>query len=213
MTIHVPVIVSAMFGGKRHVHGGSISGRRYIHRDRKKRHDVIINDYFKGENSKYTTEHFRRRFRMDVHLFTHILKEIEKYESYFSLKFDATGKEGLSPLQKMIAAVRMLAYGCPADILDEYVQIGESTAIESLMHFCDAVIGIFGQQYLRKPDNNDISKLLQEGEERGFPGMLGSLDRMHWHWKNCPMAWHGTHTNGFKQVPTLILEIVASKNL
>ncbi|CAH9074501.1 unnamed protein product [Cuscuta epithymum] len=43
--------------------------------------------------------------------------------------------------------------------------------------------------------------------------MLGSLDCMHWHWKNCPTAWHGTHTNGFKRVPTLILEIVASKNL
>ncbi|CAH9124442.1 unnamed protein product [Cuscuta epithymum] len=31
--------------------------------------------------------------------------------------------------------------------------------------------------------------------------------------KNCPTAWHGTHTNGFKRVPTLILEIVASKIL
>ncbi|KAL5827086.1 hypothetical protein ACOSQ3_018918 [Xanthoceras sorbifolium] len=94
----------------------------------------------------------------------------------------------------------MLAYSCLADFFNEYVQIGESTAIESLKHFCDAVIET---QYLRKPNTND----------RGFPEMLGSLDCMHWHWKNCPTAWHGTHTNGFKKVPTLILEVVTSQDL
>ncbi|KAL5762413.1 hypothetical protein ACOSP7_018677 [Xanthoceras sorbifolium] len=93
----------------------------------------------------------------------------------------------------------MLAYSCLADFFNEYVQIGESTAIESLNHFCDAVIET---QYLRKPNTND----------RGFPEMLGSLDCMHWHWKNCPTAWHGTHTNGFKKVPTLILEVVTSQD-
>ncbi|KAK3200421.1 hypothetical protein Dsin_023836 [Dipteronia sinensis] len=127
LAIHVPLIVSSMLIGKKRHHGGSSLGRRYIHRDRKERHDLIIKDYFKA------------------------------------------GKDGLSPLQKMIAAMRMLAYGYPADILDEYVQIGESTAIESLKRFCDAVIGVFEKQYLRKPNTDDIARLLQEGEDRGFP--------------------------------------------
>ncbi|KAK2638407.1 hypothetical protein Ddye_026202 [Dipteronia dyeriana] len=70
----------------------------------------------------------------------------------------------------MIAAVRMLTYGCSVDILDEYVQIGESTAIESLKRFCDAVIEVFEKQYLRKPNKDDIARLLQEGDDRGFPG-------------------------------------------
>ncbi|CAH9096024.1 unnamed protein product [Cuscuta epithymum] len=211
--VHVSITVSTMLRGKKHANGGIRCRRRYIQRDRKERHEVIMKDYFNGDQSKYTPDHFRRRFRMDVKLFTRILEAIEKNDSYFSLKFDATGKEGLSPLQKTIAAVRMLAYGCPADLLDEYVQIGESTAIQSLKHFCDAVISVFEQEYLRKPNEKDILGLLQEAEGRGFPGMLGSLDCMHWHWKNCPTAWHGTHTNGFKRVPTLILEIVASRNL
>ncbi|CAH9125673.1 unnamed protein product, partial [Cuscuta epithymum] len=107
----------------------------------------------------------------------------------------------------------MLAYGCSADSLDEYVQIGESTAIECLKKFCDAIIGLFEEQYLRKPNKSDITILLKDGESRGFPGMLGSLDCMHWHWENCPTAWHGTHTNGLKKIPTLILEIVAGHNL
>ncbi|KAF8408063.1 hypothetical protein HHK36_007204 [Tetracentron sinense] len=42
--------------------------------------------------------------------------------------------------------------------------------------------------------------------------MLGSLDCMHWEWKNCPTAWHGTH-RGHHHNPTLRLEAVASKDL
>ncbi|CAH9101527.1 unnamed protein product [Cuscuta europaea] len=177
--VHVPLILSPMLICSKGSHGGSMSGRRYINRDRKERHDLIVNDYFNGENSKYTPEKFRRRFRMDIKLFQRILRAIEAYDDYFTQKVDAIGNPGLSPLQKIIASIRMLAYGCAADILDEYVQIGESTAIESLKRLCDAVIGIFEEQYLRKPDKDDVAKLLKEGEDRGFPGMLGSLDCMH----------------------------------
>ncbi|KAL6557450.1 hypothetical protein OROMI_017800 [Orobanche minor] len=188
---------------------GSQPGRKYIKRDRKERHDLIIKD----KESKYPSDKFRRRFRMDVQLFNRILHAIEKHDSYFTLKVDAVGRSGLSPLQKMLAALRMLAYGCPADQLDEYVQVGESTTIECLQHFCEAIIKFFEDEYLRRPNQRDVNRLLKEGEERGFPGMLGSLDCMHWAWKNCPTAWHGAFVNGFKRTPTLILEAVASKNL
>ncbi|KAK2659764.1 hypothetical protein Ddye_006297 [Dipteronia dyeriana] len=160
--IHIPIIISTTLMCKKRPHGGSTLGRRYIHRDRKERHNQIINDYFKGEQSKYTREHFCRRFRMNVELFNRILSAIESNDDYFTQKVDAVGKLGLSPLQKTMATVRMLAYGCPADFLDEYVQIGESTAIESLKHFCDAVIRVFETQYLRKPNKNDIARLLKE---------------------------------------------------
>ena len=41
----------------------------------------------------------------------------------------------------------MLAYGDPADYCDEYVQIGESTAIESLKKFAVAVVEVFDDEY------------------------------------------------------------------
>ncbi|XP_026452401.1 uncharacterized protein LOC113352853 [Papaver somniferum] len=208
-----PIIFTAATMDNKRPHGGFTFGRRTIVRDRRRRHNLIIRDYFRGEDSKYPPQHFRRRFRMDISLFIRILHDITNYDKYFTQRYDVVKREGLSPLQKMIAAVWMLAYGLPADILDEYIQIGESTAVESLKRFCDAIIGIYEKEYLRKPNENDIARLLKEAESRGFPGMIGSLDCMHWHWENCPTAWHGTHTNGFKRVPTLILEAVASQNL
>ncbi|KAK3221500.1 hypothetical protein Dsin_008525 [Dipteronia sinensis] len=118
---------------------------------------------------------------MNMELFNHILHAIENNDDYFTQKIDSVGKLGLSPLQKMTVPIWMLAYCCPAEFLDQYVQIGESTAIESLKHFCDVVIRVFETQYLKKPNTNDIARLVKEGEDRGFPRMLGSLDCMHWH--------------------------------
>ena len=106
----------------------------------------------------------------------------------------------------------MLAYGLPADATDEYIKIGESTTIESLKRFCRAVVEVFAERYLRSPNANDVARLLHVGEQRGFPGMLGSLDCMHWKWKNCPTAWAGQYA-GRSGSPTIILEAVADYDL
>ncbi|RWR96831.1 putative nuclease HARBI1 [Cinnamomum micranthum f. kanehirae] len=57
----------------------------------------------------------------------------------------------------------MLAYGVAADAVDDNVRIAESTSIESLKMFVQAIIAIFGNEYLRTPNNADICKLLSEG--------------------------------------------------
>jgi hypothetical protein len=106
----------------------------------------------------------------------------------------------------------VLTYGIPADATDEYVRIGESTIFESLRKFVKAIIDVFGEEYLRSPNENDTTQLLALGEERGFPGMLGCIDCMHWRWKNCPSAWKGMYTGHFHE-PTIILEAVASRNI
>ncbi|XP_057739982.1 uncharacterized protein LOC130957108 [Arachis stenosperma] len=126
---------------------------------------------------------------MRRHVFIQIVDALSNVYPYFQQKVDATGRKGLSPLQKCTAAIRMLAYGVGADAVDDYVRIGESTTIECLEKFVEGVISVFKDEYLRKPKPNDVQRLLQMAEGRGFPGMLDSIDCMHWQWKNCPKAW------------------------
>jgi hypothetical protein len=150
---------------------------------------------------------------MRRHVFLRIVEALGNHDEYFQRRIDAVGRKGLSPLQKCTAALRILAYGSPADSVDDYVRIGESTTLECLDRFVMGVCTIFGDQYMRRPNNEDIARLLQIGEARGFPGMLGSIDCMHWEWKNCPVAWKGQFSRGDHGKPTIMLEAVASQDL
>ena len=112
-------------------------------------------------------------------LFLRIMHAVENHDDYFVQKRNAANILGLSCLQKVTAAFRMLTYGIAGDYTDEYVCIGESTAIESMRRLVKAVVEVFEDEYLRAPNQNDTARLLSIAEERGFPGMLGSIDCMH----------------------------------
>ena len=141
-----------------------------------------------------------------------VLDAVKQHDNYFTQRRDALGRLGLSTLQKVTAAIRILAYGMHADATDEYIKIGESTAIECMKRFCRAIVEIILEWYLRSPTAEDVARLLHIGQQRGFPGMLGSLDCMHWKWKNCPTAWAGQF-EGRSGAPTIILEAVADYDL
>ncbi|XP_010682313.3 uncharacterized protein LOC104897188 [Beta vulgaris subsp. vulgaris] len=114
---------------------------------------------------------------MHRHVFLRIVEGVTIQDAkFFVQKPDATGRMGASKLQKCTAAIRMLAYGSSSDVVDEYLKIASSTARECLLHFVEAVVARFGDEYLRKANANDIERLLHEGERRGFPGMMGSID-------------------------------------
>ena len=72
----------------------------------------------------------------------------------------------------------MLEYA-QADATDEYIKIGESTAVESCKRFCRVVVELFAEHYLRSPTSNDVARLLHVGKNCGILGILGSLDCMH----------------------------------
>ena len=103
--------------------GGSVVGRKQIYRNRLQGHQQLYNDYF-SENPTYPEELFRRRFRMRRSLFLRIVESVVQEDPYFIQKRDAAGCLGFSPLQKVTAAFRMLAYGYSADSVDEYIRIG-----------------------------------------------------------------------------------------
>ncbi|XP_033133382.1 uncharacterized protein LOC117127360 [Brassica rapa] len=180
------------------VQGNKPKRRAYIDRDREQGHNQLWNDYFK-ENPTYPPEMFRRRFRMNKPLFLRIVEHISNEVPYFQQRRNAHGRNGLSALQKCTAAIRMLAYGQSGDTYDEYLRLGDSTSRLCLANFTDAIIQLFGNEYLQKPTAEDLQRLLDVGEVRGFPGMISSIDCMHWEWKNCPTAWKGPKAEKFAE--------------
>ena len=152
--------------------------RHYIRRNHLTSHERLFLDYF-APMPIYPPALFRRRFRMKHSLFLHIQSKVKAHDSYFVQKRNSANILGLSSLQKIILALRMLAYGVSGDLIDEYVRIAEITALESLKKFATAVIDVFSKEYLRKPNNEDIVILLAYSKHRDFLGMLGSIDCMH----------------------------------
>ncbi|XP_038699687.1 uncharacterized protein LOC119996983 [Tripterygium wilfordii] len=170
--------------------------RTFIRRDRAKAHNDLVMKYF-APDCIFPPRMFHRRFRMRRELLHNIIIDLEESQPYFRLKYDCVGRPGFSSIQKMTAALRVLAYGSPIDREDDALMIAQITAIDT---------------YLQAPNEADLARLLAENEARGFPDMIGSLDCMHWEWHNCPTAWHGQFVGHTGRL-TLILEAVASMNL
>ncbi|CAL8119959.1 unnamed protein product [Prunus armeniaca] len=166
-------------------HGSQVGRRRNVDRHRHSRGKNLLEDYF-IPTALYSDVDFRRRFRVQPHLFNKVMHDICNYDAYFVQKCDATGVLGLLPKQKLTAVIRMLAYGASADQVDEVARMGKSTTLEALVRFCDAVENLYTRDYLRRPTPRDLQRLLQKAEARGFPKRHkkyhpGSFDTWVWH--------------------------------
>ena len=186
--------------------------RRYIKRGRDQGQNRLMEDYF-NDNAIYQV-YFRRRFRMHKPLFFRIVEGVCSVCDSFTQRPDARGTLGFTPIQKYTAALRMLAYGTHPDSLDENFRMSERTARDTLIHFCDSILQLYGPRYLRYPTPNDVKQLYDHhANVHGFPGMLGSLDCMHWKWNMCKNHLRGQYTKGLYNYPTVVLEAVASQDL
>jgi hypothetical protein len=90
-------------------------------------------------------------------LFMRIHDTIISHDRYFVQRRNAAKKLGHSSLQKMTTAIRMLAYGVTTNFMDEYLRIGETTAMDSFVGFVKVVVSIFSAKYFRSPNPKDIA--------------------------------------------------------
>jgi hypothetical protein len=98
---------------------------------------------------------------MSIDLFKHIATEVTRYDQFFEQWRNAAGELGHSTYQKVIAALRMLAYGILADLIDDHLAMGESTSILCVKRFAVAIVNIFGSTYLRAPNAQETARLLE----------------------------------------------------
>ncbi|XP_070662484.1 uncharacterized protein [Malus domestica] len=129
-----------------------------LDRSRERRGTKLLDDYF-VRNSAFPDMYFRRRYRMERHLFNKIVIVVCNHDSYFVQKNDAFGVMGFLPKQEIIVALRMLAYGASVDQIDEIARMGKSTILESLLRFCGAIESIYT---IKVPGaQNDLNVLAQ----------------------------------------------------
>ena len=190
------------------VWGGSRPGKaRNRERHRVAYSHLLYNDFW-GPTPVYDRCYFKKFFKLPIGLFDSIVERICMHDSYFLQKRCAAGKLGLSTLQKVCSAVRLLTSGVSSMEHDDKYRMAASTGMQCMKRFCEGVIEVYGDEVLRYPTMEDINKLLDEGNKSGFPGCIGSIDCMHWEWKNCPSAWKGMF-QGKSGVPTVVLEAIA----
>ncbi|XP_071683465.1 uncharacterized protein [Lolium perenne] len=151
---------------------------------------------------------------MNKDLFMKIVFGVREYDDYFMIKQDCTGLWGFTSIQKCTVAMHCLAYGAPPDTTNDYLRIAESTCSRTLYRFCRAFIAVFVKDYLTAPRADDTTRILEHIAARGFPGMLGTIDCMHWSWKNYPFSWQGIykgHTGTNNDINVLQRSLVFSR--
>nr|GEV55766.1 hypothetical protein [Tanacetum cinerariifolium] len=113
-----------------------------VERDHYGAHDRLVKAHF-SENPQYNEKTFRERFMMSRRLFTKIVREVTDASQFFQERYDCTGQRSISALMKCTSAVRQLAYECVPDSLDEYMQMGATTACDSLRIFCKVIMNLY----------------------------------------------------------------------
>lgn len=166
--------------------------------------------YF-DEGAVYEATDFERRFRMPRSVFERICEGIIG-RGLFVQREDATKKPGIHPKLRIIAALRIISYGMGYDQVDELCEMSACSAKLTFEDFIHHVCEVFGPEYLRHPNEQDLRRILAMNSARGFPGCLGSWDCQHWTWKNCPVAWAGQY-KGKEKAPTVVLEAIADGEL
>jgi hypothetical protein len=89
-------------------------------------------------------------------LFLKITNAVEQFDPYFTQKADAVGRIGLHALVKTTAALRILAYSGAGDCNNEYLQPSETTSLQCMDCFCNAIVAMYESKYLREPTPEDL---------------------------------------------------------
>lgn len=144
-------------------------------------------------------------------VFNRTTNAVVSHSCYFrqGLRPDATGRVGITPILKIICALRQLSYDLPADLSEELFDVSETTANNCLENYCLALQLSLGPIYIRNPTADEIIRIEKQFSKAGFPGCIGCLDCSSWAWKNCPKALQGI-MKGKDGAPSLRMEAICS---
>ncbi|CAL1359562.1 unnamed protein product [Linum trigynum] len=129
--------------------------RKVVRRNRVEANQRLMQQYF-VPNPTYDARFFRRRFQIPLSLFNRVMSVVVQHDPYFQQGRDAAGRLSFSPEQKLTTSLWILSNGCSADSLEETFDMGETTVLQCMRKFCNAIICIYGPEYLRSPNMEDL---------------------------------------------------------
>jgi len=138
---------------------GSVPGRRpNKRRNFRSGLRAILRDFFglNGGPPVYNEGDFERRFRVPRSVLLRIYNAV-KDRPFFEQRINATGRLQAHPLQKVVAAFRVIAYGEAPDRTDEDVRLSASTIAMSVRELMRFIVDEFGLSYLRPPTLKNCS--------------------------------------------------------
>lgn len=99
----------------------------------------------------YSENSFKRRFQISWNISDKFLSAVVSHDSYFTQCKKCTEQRGLAEHQKETVALQMMDYGVCAGDLAKSLKMPVSTIIQSLKHFCNAVVYCFSLEYHWSP--------------------------------------------------------------
>jgi len=106
---------------------------------------------------------------------------------------NATGRLQSDPLQKLVAALRVLGHGEPYDRPDEYCRLSRSTIAEATRRLTEFIVNKWEPTNLRRPTEEELKHILTRNAARGMPGWNGAIDCTHWQWQKFLRALAGQY--------------------
>ena len=150
---------------------------------------------------------FRARYRLPWHLLRDLVKRAlaenwfgvpvpesadagEDSWMFRDLGRDVTGERGVPLALKIMAALRMLGRGEPADSAAHSIGCSASTVSTFSKLFHKMIVQKLYAFYVRPPPpGSERERVARIYELLGFPGCMGSIDVVHLEWDRCPVGW------------------------
>ena len=192
-----------------------VTKRRKKNWDHERAYRCVVADYFCPLSPVFDNKQFERILRITPTLAEMILNRLAATDDWWTLSWDCTGKMSNAPQVKLVAALKMAAYGESFVAWQDYCQMGESTARECFSKLMNSLVDddYFSSVYLRrmsKADARNVERL--HALMYGVRGCLGCLDVMLVPWGNCPSELKGQY-QGRNKIPMIALESACDYNL
>lgn len=169
--------------------------------------DTILYRQYLSAGPIYYQATFRSRYRVSQIVFGKLFHVVISHDPYLTQRHEFTGEKGNSPCQKTTATMRLFAFWISNDSMDQMLGMTKLTIQESMVRFCKAVVEFFESGYLRSPNYDDMRRVLQRSKQRGFPGIIVSMDCTKWNWNACLTSWQGKYS-GKEKVFTVTLQAI-----